>query len=134
MASKTSHVNLAGLLFILWGILTTLIGVSTLALGLGAIAVITSPRRNDAGGQFAAGLTAATFATLAVIALIWGVAHILVGLRLRRLSAPARLAALALGSIDLVLLPYGTALGVYSLWVLLHDDGKRLFEQAPSPG
>jgi hypothetical protein len=27
-----------------------------------------------------------------------------------------------------VLLPYGTALGVYALWVLLHEDGKRLFE------
>jgi hypothetical protein len=33
-----------------------------------------------------------------------------------------------LGSIDLVLLPYGTALGVYGLWVLLRDEGRRLFE------
>ncbi len=128
MAAKTSHVDLAGILFIVWGILTTLIGISTLALGLGAIAVITSPRRADAGGQFAAGLTAAAFSTLAVIALIWGIAHILVGLQLRRLNPRARLAALGLGSIDLVLLPYGTALGIYSLWVLLHDEGKRLFE------
>jgi len=128
VASKSSHVDLAGTLFIVWGILTTLIGISTLALGVGAIAVITSPRRFDAGSQFAAGLTAAAFSTLALIALAWGIAHILVGLRLRRLNPRARLAALALGSIDLVLLPYGTALGIYSLWVLLHDDGKRLFE------
>ena len=32
-----------------------------------------------------------------------------------------------LGSVDLVLLPYGTALGVYALWVLLNEDGKALF-------
>ena len=33
-----------------------------------------------------------------------------------------------LGSVDLVLLPYGTALGVYALWVLLNEDGKALFD------
>ena len=32
-----------------------------------------------------------------------------------------------LGSVDLVLLPYGTALGVYTLWALLSEDGKKLF-------
>ena len=29
-----------------------------------------------------------------------------------------------LGSVDLLLLPYGTALGVYALWVLLSEDAK----------
>ena len=128
VASKRSHVDLVGILFIVWGILTMLIGVSTLALGVGAIALITSAGRRGADGQFAAGLTAAAFTTLAVIALVWGFAHIAVGSRLRHLNARARLAGLMLGSIDLVLLPYGTALGVYALWVLLHEDGKRLFE------
>src|SRR5207237_419623 len=51
VASKASHVDLAGTLFIVWGLLTTLIGVSTLALGIGAIALIMSASR-DAGGQF----------------------------------------------------------------------------------
>ena len=37
------------------------------------------------------------------------------------------MAALALGAVDLVLLPYGTALGCYALWVLLNEDGKKLF-------
>jgi hypothetical protein len=30
--------------------------------------------------------------------------------------------------VDLLLLPYGTALGVYSLWILLREDSKQLFE------
>jgi hypothetical protein len=115
------------MLFIIWGILTTLIGVSTLALGVGAIALIASASRRDGGGQFAAGVTAFAFTTLAVIALVWGIAHIAVGLRLRRFNVRARLMALMLGSVDLVLLPYGTALGAYTLWVLLHEDGKKLF-------
>ena len=104
-----------------------LIGASTLALGLAAASLVSSAGRGGAG-QFAAGLTAAVFATLAVIALIWGIAHIAVGRLLRRHRHWSRLGALMLGSVDLLLLPYGTALGVYALWVLLREDSKQLFE------
>jgi hypothetical protein len=127
VASKSSHVDVLGTLFIGWGILTTLIGLSTLALGIGAVAIITSASQGGSSGRLAAGLTAAAFTTLAVIALIWGVVHVIVGVPLRRHQPWARLVALMLGSVDLVLLPYGTALGVYALWVLLHEDSKRLF-------
>jgi hypothetical protein len=33
---------------------------------------------------------------------------------------------LALG--NLILFPFGSALGAYTLWVLLKDEGRRLFE------
>jgi hypothetical protein len=122
----TAHVDLLGVLFIVWGLLTTLVGVSTLALGVGAVALITSGNRGE-GGQFAAGLTAAIFTALAIIAIVWGVAHVVVGVPLRRRRPWSRIMALMLGSIDLLLLPYGTALGLYGLWVLLHEDGKKLF-------
>ena len=82
----------------------------------------------EAGGHFAAGLVAAVFVTLAVIAIVWGLAHIAVGLPLRRRQRWSRLAALMLGSVDLLLLPYGTALGGYALWILLKQDAKHLFE------
>jgi putative Mn2+ efflux pump MntP len=129
VAIGSSRVDLLGILFIIWGALTTLIGVSTFALGVGAIALIASASRRAGDVQVAAGLTAAAFVTLAVIALVWGVGHVAVGLHLRRLDARARLAALMLGSVDLVLLPYGTALGAYALWVLLHDEGRKVFDQ-----
>src|SRR5262249_3731417 len=91
--TAASRVDLVGILFIVWGILTTLIGVSTLALAVGAISLITSASRVGEL-QVAAGLTAAAFTTLAFIALIWGIGHIAVGLHLRRLDARARLGAL----------------------------------------
>lgn len=122
-----SHVDFVGVLFIVWGLLTTLVGLSTLALGVGAVALIASASRGGGGGQMAAGLTAFVFAALAVIAILWGAAHVVVGMPLRRRKPWARLLALMLGSIDLVLLPYGTALGVYALWVLLNEQGKALF-------
>ena len=122
----SSRVDLVGLLFILWGALTALVGLSTLALGVGALAIITSVSRG-AGSQFAAELTVAAFTTVAVMAVAWGGAHIVVGVPLRRHRPWARLLALTLGAVDLLLLPYGTALGCYALWVLLNEEGKGLF-------
>ncbi len=121
------HVDFVGVLFIVWGLLTTLVGVSTLALGVGAVALITSASRGGGGGQFAAGLTAAAFTALAIIAILWGSAHVAVGVPLRRHRPWSRLIALMLGSVDLLLLPYGTALGIYALYVLLNEKGKALF-------
>jgi hypothetical protein len=119
------QVEFVGALFVIWGGLTTLVGVSTLALAAGALALITSSARH--GGHVAAGLTVAAFVTLGLIAILWGAAHIAVGLPLRRRRHWSRLAALMLGAVDLALLPYGTALGAYALWVLLREDAKKLF-------
>jgi hypothetical protein len=125
----STHVDFAGILFIVWGAVTVLIGLSTLALGIGAVSLMRSGSRGG-GGQLAAGLMAAAFTTLAVIAIIWGVAHVAVGVPLRRRKSWARLVALMLGSVDLMLLPYGTALGIYAMWVLLNEEGKKTFEIA----
>jgi len=122
-----THVDFVGVLFIVWGVLTALVGLSTLALGVGAASLATSANRS---GGMAAGLTAAAFISLAVIAIVWGVGHVLIGIPLRRHRHWARLLALMVGSIDLLLLPYGTVLGCYTLWVLLNERGKALFGTA----
>jgi hypothetical protein len=121
------HVDFVGVLFVVWGVVTALVGLSTLALGVGGASLATSP--NLAGGV-AVGVTAAAFITLAVIAIVWGAGHVMIGVLLRRHRHRARLAALMVGSIDLLLLPYGTALGCYALWVLLSERGKALFGTA----
>jgi hypothetical protein len=121
------HVELLGVLFMIWGVLTMLIGASTLALGIAAASLVASAGRAGSG-QFAASVTAVTFMTLAILALIWGGVHLMVGTLVRRHRYWSRHAAIMLGTVDLLLLPYGTALGVYSLWTLLRDDAKRLFE------
>jgi len=120
------HVDFLGVLFIVWGLLTTLVGVSTLALGIGAASLITTPGHTN-GAQVAAGVAAAIFTTLAIIAIVWGTAHVIVGASLRLRRPWSRIMALVLGSVDLVLLPYGTALGVYAIWVLLSEETKAIF-------
>jgi hypothetical protein len=114
-------------LFMVWGGLTILIGASTLALGMAAASLITAAA--EAGrGQFAASLTAATFTAFAILAMVWGAGHVAIGVLVRRRRQWSRLGAILLSSVDLLLLPYGTALGIYALWVLLKEDAKRLFE------
>jgi hypothetical protein len=124
-----AHVAFVGVLFIVWGLLTALVGVSTLMLGIGAVALLSTAARG--GSQVAAGVTAVAFTTLAILAIVWGVAHVLVGIPLRQRKSWARVVALLLGSVDLLLLPYGTALGLYTLWVLLNEKGRALFVVAP---
>src|SRR5262249_57550465 len=91
-----SQVDFLGVLFIVWGLLTSLVGISTLALGIGAVALIASASRSD-GGQVAAVLTAAIFTLLAIIAIVWGATHVIVAVPLPRrrpwapvLAAPPR--------------------------------------------
>jgi hypothetical protein len=122
-----THVDFVGVLFVVWGVLTALVGLSTLALGVGAASLATSANR---AGGVAVGVTAAAFVALAIIAIAWGVGHVWLGVLLRRHNHRARLVALMVGSIDLLLLPYGTALGCYALWVLLSERGKALFGTA----
>jgi len=130
----TAQVDFLGILFVVWGLLTALVGVSTLALGVGAAALITSASHGDTGGDVAAGVMAILFTALAVIAILWGAAHVIVGIPLRRHRSWARMMALMLGSVDLLLLPYGTALGIYALWILLQEEGKGIFEGQRAEG
>ena len=78
--------------------------------------------------EMAARLTGLTIALIALLALVWAGLHLVVGRQLRKLRPSARLMALGLAIGNMILLPFGTALGAYSLWVLLKDDGRRLFE------
>ena len=125
-----NRIDLVGMLFVLWGALSALIGTSMLALGLGAVTLVESSSRGAGGGRIAAVFVAASFTTLAVMAIIWGVAHIMVGLPVPRRRHWSRLAALMLGAVDLILLPYGTALGVFTLWTLLRQDARVAFSHA----
>jgi len=122
------HVRLLQILAGLWGALAMLVGVSMLLLAAGAWAEF----RESLGTavEFAAGLTTLVFASIGVFALIWGGAHTWAAALLARREPIGRFLTLALALVNLLVLPFGTALGVYALWVLLTNDGRRLFEPA----
>jgi hypothetical protein len=124
------HVDLLGTLARLWGALALLVGVSMLLLAGGALVQVFDPRGSIG---FAAGLTAGIFALIAVFALLWGGAHLWAAMLLRRRQPFGRVLTLGLAVINLLVIPFGTALGTYALWVLLTNDGRHLFDPHPPP-
>ena len=124
------HVDLLGILWSVWGALSILVGVSLLLLAAGALAPVIEP---EGASAFAAGLTAAVFALVGGFALLWGGAHVWAGVLVHRRLPLGRILSLALAVVNLLMLPFGTALGAYALWVLLTNEGRKLFEPALSP-
>jgi hypothetical protein len=54
---------------------------------------------------------------------------ILVGWGLLKHQSWARIAAIVLGIVSLLHPPFGTALGIYTLWVLLSDQGGAEYDR-----
>jgi len=118
------HLHLLGILQLAWGAIGLLLGVSMLLLAVGAIAIgVTS-----GADRMAAGLTAGAFTVFAVALLAGGGANAWAGRELRRNRPRGRLAVLWLGALNLFVLPFGTALGIYAFWVLLHNETRAKFE------
>lgn len=122
------HVDFLSTLYLTWGGIFTLVALAGFALAGGAFAIARSDGPVRFSSEMAASLTAATIGVISVIALVWGALHLFVGRALRRFRPSARLMALGLAVGNLVLLPFGTALGAYAGWVLLNEEGRHLFE------
>lgn len=124
------HADFLALLYLAWGAIFALVGIAGLALMAGALIIGRSQRPVAASSDIAAEVTAFAFGVLSSIALLWGMLHLGVGAMLRQYRHWARLAALGLALINVVLFPFGTALGGYACWVLLTEEGRKLFEGA----
>ena len=122
------HVDFLSTLFQVWGAIFVLVAVAGFALAAGAAAIATSSGAVRFGSEMAARLTAVSIGLIAIIALVWGVLHYFVGRRLKQYRPSARLMSLGLAIGNLILFPFGTALGGYACWVLLKDEGRSLFE------
>ena len=117
------HINVLGLLHMVWGVFAALAGVSLTILAAGTHAAVIAATADTIGSTAAVWLLGATGAFL----LLCGLALITTGRRLRAGHPGARLAALILALPNLLILPFGTALGVYTYWVLLNNDARDAF-------
>lgn len=122
------HLRLLGVLQLVWGSIGLLLGVSTLLLAIGAVAIGVS----SADERMAAGVTAGGFVIFAVALLVGGAVNAWAGGALRRRQPIGRTAVLWLAVLNLFVLPFGTALGIYAFWVLLHNEARAQFVGSPS--
>lgn len=117
------HLHLLEILQVVWGGIGLLLGASMLLLAIGAVAIGIATPQN----RMAAGITAGAFVVFAVALLLGGSVNLWAGRALRQERPSGRTATLWLGVLNLFVLPFGTALGIYAFWVLLHNETRGVF-------
>lgn len=123
-----THVKVLAILYIAFSALFLLAAlVLILALG-GASAIVgtTAPPEDAAIALPILGITGAAISMFLVALSLPG---LIVGVGMLKLANWARVLGIVLSAIHLINIPFGTVLGAYGLWVLLHSDTERLFSQ-----
>jgi len=116
------HVHLLALLQLAWGAMGLLLAASLLLLAVGAGAIA-----RTADDAWTATVTALLFVVFAAALAVGGWANAWAGRAIRQHRAAGRTGALGLSVLNLFVLPFGTALAIYTFWVLLHNEARALF-------
>lgn len=115
------HVKILGVLYIACsslGILAAII-VFVAIVGGGLIS----------GDMQAIGITMTVGTVIAVFLTIISVPGLIGGIGLLNLKSWSRILVLVLGCLNLLNIPLGTILGIYSIWVLVSDETVKLFAE-----
>jgi hypothetical protein len=120
-----THVKIVGSLFI----------ISALFMAIPAFGLLLFP------GMMMTGIAHRTFpfagpffAALAMAFLSIPVVNVITGIGLLRYREWARVLALVQAAFMLIGFPFGTAIGIYTFWVLLSNDGSASYKRGnPSP-
>ena len=123
-----THVKVLAFLFIIFGALGTLVGLGFMAL-LSFIGV--AGAASDPDAWLALPILGITGAALGVFILILSLPGVIAGFGLLKYRPWARILTIVLSALNLMNIPFGTILGIYGLWVMLSDEGSRLFARPP---
>ncbi len=121
---KEKHISVLGILHIVRGSLVLLLGLFAFAFfaGIGSIS----------GDTTAMGILS-LIGTIAVIFMaVIAIPSIVAGIGLLHRREWGRILALVVGILSLIDIPIGTALGVYTIWVLMDDSVRPYFNGGTS--
>jgi hypothetical protein len=123
--SIEKHINLLGILHIVHSSLVLLLGLGIFVLlfGIGIVS-------RDQDAMLVLGIIGTVIAGFLIIVSIPG---IIGGIGLLRFKPWGRILTLIIGFLKLLDIPFGTALGVYTIWILLREDAEKLFSKTLSP-
>jgi hypothetical protein len=119
-----THVKILGWLHIIFG-------------AFGLLAAFAIMGGSMLGGMFSGSMTGMIGITMvgtfaAIIVAAYAIPGLIAGYGLLRFQPWARILTIVLAIFELIRFPFGTCLGVYSLWVMLSADGAALFQRRPS--
>lgn len=128
-----THVRVLGYLHIGFSILTALVGVGLLAMfgGIAGLLAMTEGQA-DPDALAAIPILGVVGVFLCGLLLVLSIPGIIAGYGLLKFRGWARILTIVLSAIQLLNVPFGTALGVYGLWVLLSEASEPLFHPHPA--
>jgi hypothetical protein len=119
------HVKTVGILWIVWGAMGLLTGlvIAFILIGAGFIANI------ESGDTEPLGILTIIATFLAGFFLLLALPNIIVGIGIMKHKEWARIIGFILAALNLLSIPLGTALGIYTIYVLLSPDTQKLFSE-----
>jgi hypothetical protein len=121
-----NHVKILGMLHIIFSSLGIVVAVGMLILFGGLAGVLgTTDKSEDA--IVGVGVLGAIGAIVFMVILVLSLPGLIAGIGLIKFRPWARILGIVISALDLISVPFGTALGIYGLWVLLSNETEALF-------
>ena len=112
------HIQVLGILYIISGVLTLM--------GCGIAFLVVSGSGLFTGDETAILATGVVGIFIAFIGLVFGLPDIIVGWGLLKRKSWSRILAIIFGILNLFGFPIGTALGIYTLWVMFKPESEKI--------
>jgi hypothetical protein len=125
------HVKILGVLHLVFGCLGILLALGMLVL-FGGIAGLIGAADHADGAHISVPLLGGIGAIVCAALLVISLPGLIAGIGLLQFRPWARILTIVLSVLDLIHVPFGTALGIYGLWVLLSQGSERLFPPRPA--
>lgn len=128
----TTHVKVLGVLYIVLSAIG-LCAALFFGLALGAAGGIVGQAASPEDAAVALPVIGIAGTAFVVFLLAVSLPGLITGIGLLKFQPWARIVGIVLAAINLINIPFGTALGIYGLWVLFNKDTETLFSGIP-PG
>jgi len=126
-----THVKVLGALQIAFGAIGLLFALLLVFVFGGAAGIVGASGNPDAA--IAVPIIGLTGMALVGFLALTSLPSVIVGIGLMRRRPWARIAGIVISILSLVMIPFGTIVGAYGLWVLFSTDTERLFTAAAQP-
>ncbi len=123
------HIKILGVMNIVWGALGAFGGLVILLIFGGAFGVLSAVSSQNPQTAFVPPILAVVGGAISVFLLLVSVPSVIAGVGLLYFKPWARILAIIISAIHLMNIPFGTALGIYGLWVLFSPKSQSCFPQ-----
>jgi len=120
-----THVKVLGALQIACGAIGVMLALLMMFVFGGAAGIVGGS--GDPEAAIAVPIIGLTGTALVVLLLLTSLPGVVIGIGLLRLRPWSRIAGIVISIIALMMVPFGTIVGAYGLWVLFSKDTERLF-------